>query len=240
MVRLYDTHLHLDLQQNRGSIVEQIVEKRIYTIAVTNLPPLYEKLVKEIDNKYIQVALGLHPELIGQYHKYIPDMWRLLPNARYIGEVGIDLKVGKTDRDIQITFFEELIDRCSGIGGKILTVHSRSAVREVLSIFGDDFNGNVILHWFSGTKANLEKAVSNGFYFSVNYAMTQSKSGQRLISSIPNNRILLETDSPFVARKGLDYSQLIYNTIKEVAAIKGVDVEDMSAMFWRNFRQLLE
>ncbi|MDR0605219.1 MAG: TatD family hydrolase, partial [Bacteroidales bacterium] len=190
MVNLHDTHFHLDLQKSKNEAIGEIERNKIYTIAVTNLPPLYEKLKKEIDSKYVRVALGFHPELVGQYQKYIPDMWRLLPDAKYIGEVGIDLKTGKEYKDQQISFFEELINRCHSLRNKILSVHSRMAASEVVSIIGSKFNGKVILHWYSGTKRVQMQAIENGYYFSVNYTMLNSESGRKIISNIPNDRIL--------------------------------------------------
>lgn len=106
MANLYDTHFHFDLQEAKSEVLKEIENNQIYTIAVTNLPPLYEKLKKEVNSKFVRVALGLHPELIEQYQKYIPDMWRLLPDVKYVGEVGIDLKVGKESRGLQLSFLK--------------------------------------------------------------------------------------------------------------------------------------
>ncbi|HEX8018096.1 MAG TPA: TatD family hydrolase, partial [Flavobacterium sp.] len=106
---LFDTHSHLDLLKSFDYTIQEIEKKKIYTIAVTNLPILYQKLITKIDSKYIKPALGFHPELIDQYQKYIPEMWKLLPDARYIGEVGLDFKIGKDSKMLQINFFEELI-----------------------------------------------------------------------------------------------------------------------------------
>ncbi|MDR2410655.1 MAG: TatD family hydrolase, partial [Bacteroidales bacterium] len=205
MANLYDTHFHFDLQDEKGEVLKEIENNQIYTIAVTNLPPLYEKLKKEVRSKFVRIALGLHPELIGQYQKYIPDMWRLLHEAKYIGEVGIDLKIGKKSRNLQLSFFEELIERCNTFGNKVLSVHSRAASSEVISIIGENFNGKIILHWYSGTKQNQEHAINNGYYFSVNYAMLNSESGRKIIKNIPNDKILLETDSPFTSINGHIY-----------------------------------
>lgn len=239
MANLYDTHLHLDLQQSKETVLGEIDRNKIYAIAVTNLPPLYEKMSKEINSKYVRVALGFHPELIGQYQKYIPDMWRLLPDAKYIGEVGIDLKTGKESKAMQISFFEELICRCNGVGNKILSVHSRASAADVISTIGNNFNGKIILHWYSGTKQNQEQAILNGFYFSVNHAMLTSNSGRKVIANIPNDKILIETDSPFVSFENTKYVDLITKTIEGTANIKGVPVDVMRNIFWNNFRELL-
>lgn len=239
MANLYDTHLHLDLLKSKETVLGEIDSNKIYAIAVTNLPPLYEKMSKEINSKYVRVALGFHPELIEQYQKYIPDMWRLLPDVKYIGEVGIDLKTGKDSKKMQISFFEELIYRCNSIGNKILSVHSRASATDVISTIGNNFNGKIILHWYSGTKQNQERAILNGFYFSVNHAMLSSDSGRRIIANIPDDRILIETDSPFVSFENKGYVELITKTIGGTANIKDVSIDVMKNIFWNNFKELL-
>lgn len=240
MANLYDTHFHLDLQESRNDILNLIELNEIYTIAVTNLPPLYEKLSREVDNKYIRIALGFHPELIKQYQKYIPDMWRLLPNAKYIGEVGIDLKTGKDYKNLQISFFEELIDKCNGLGGKILSVHSRSAASEVVSIIGDNFNGKIILHWYSGSKNIQEKAIESEFYFSVNFAMLNSESGRKIINTIPNDRLLIESDSPFTFIDEHIFSPKDTSRIVEsLSQMKNINYDEMKNILWSNFVKLI-
>src|SRR5699024_6292399 len=150
--KLYDTHLHLDLFKNRDEIIKEINNNKIYTIAVTNLPVLFTKLNNELSSKYIRPALGLHPELLFEYQHHIPQMWKLLNKTRYIGEVGLDFKKGAHYKDLQISFFTELIERCNNYGDKILTIHSRGSADEVVSIIGEGFTGKAILHWYSGSK----------------------------------------------------------------------------------------
>ena len=231
MELLYDTHFHLDLQKDRAKAVREIEEHQIYTIAVTNLPDLYRKESSEIASKYIRFALGFHPELIHQYKSQISLMWALLPEARYIGEVGLDF-VDTTYKNEQLAFFSELIERCRFDKSKIITIHSRRAVRQVLDIVGSNYRFKPILHWFTGSSEELLEAIEAGFYFSVNGGMMTSKRFLSLLPSIPKERLLLETDSPFTYNQ-----QTHFNTLaKVVHFIKGKK-EDIN--IWNNFRNLL-
>jgi TatD DNase family protein len=124
---LHDTHFHLDLFKPVNEILNEIETNKVYTIAVTNLPVLFKKLNEQITSKYIRPALGFHPELLLQYKHHIPQMWELLPETRYIGEVGLDFKTGKDFKELQVSFFTELIDRCNQLEGKIVTIHSRQS-----------------------------------------------------------------------------------------------------------------
>lgn len=229
---LYDTHFHFDLQKDRFAAFHEIEVHRIYTVAVTNLPDLYQKEQAEIDSKYIRLALGFHPELVHQYRSQIPLMWELIPEARYIGEVGLDY-VDMTYKKEQVEFFTELIERCRNDEKKILTIHSRKAVKDVLTIVGKDYKFKPILHWFTGSLAELKTAVEMEYYFSINSAMMASKKFLEVLPLIPNNRILIETDSPFTNYHGT-HSKTISNVAFELKKEKpGLDL-------WQNFNDLLK
>lgn len=231
MEYLYDTHFHLDLQKDRTAAIREIEENKIYTIAVTNLPDLYRKESGEIASKYIRFALGFHPELIHQYKGQIPLMWELLPEARYIGEVGLDF-VDMTHKNEQFVFFSELIERCRYDNNKIITIHSRLAVRQVLDIIGDNFRFKPILHWFTGSKKELLNAIEKGFYFSVNKSMMNTKKFQSMLALIPKERLLLETDSPFIS---FPYSH--HDTLNKICQLIKEEKEDVN--MWNNFKIIL-
>lgn len=231
MEYLFDTHFHLDLQKDRAIAIHEIEKRQIYTIAVTNLPDLYKKESVEINSKYIRLALGFHPELIHLYKKQIPMMWSLLPNARYIGEIGLDF-VDTTHKDEQIVFFSDLIERCRYDKDKILTIHSRRAVRQVLQIIGNNFRFKPILHWFTGSKEELYDAIETGFYISVNLSMMVSKKFLALLPLIPKDRLLLETDSPFT-RNWDTHSETLEKTAQLIEGCQN-DIN-----LWGNFKTIL-
>jgi len=238
---LFDTHFHLDLFDSQEEILKEIEVNQIYTIAVTNLPVLFTKLKDSLSSKFIRPALGFHPELLPQYNHHIPQMWKLLNETRYIGEVGLDFKTGKDFKELQISFFTELIERCNIFRDKILTVHSRQSASEIVSIIGADFKGKVILHWYSGSKTTLKKAIDNGYYFSINYSMVNSNTSKELIKLIPLERLLLETDAPFVKFNNKSFSMLgIKDIIKELAFMLNLDQLDMTTILWTNFKALIK
>lgn len=185
----------------------------------------------EIASKYIRFALGFHPELVSQYQKQVPLMWELLPEVRYIGEVGLDL-VDKSSEKEQETFFSELVERCRYDSNKIFTIHSRRAVDKVLNILGDNYRFKAILHWFSGSRTELEKSIERGCYFSVNGAMMKSRRFLDMLPLIPSSRLLIETDSPFTRYVGT-YDEHLRSIKEELRSYKPeVDV-------WANFRRAL-
>lgn len=231
MEHLYDTHFHLDLQKDRTTAIREIEEHQIYTIAVTNLPDLYRKESSDIASKYIRFALGFHPELVHQYKNQIPLMWELLSDARYIGEVGLDF-VDVTHKNKQLAFFSELIERCRYDSNKIITIHSRKAVQQVLDIIGNNFRFKPILHWFTGSNGELLKAIEKGFYFSINKSMMNTKKFQSMLALIPKERLLFETDSPFISSP---YSH--HETLAKINQLIKENKENVN--MWNNFKIIL-
>jgi TatD DNase family protein len=240
---LFDTHFHLDLVENPSTVALEIERQKIYTIAVTNLPTLFsntENLCRGL--KYVRPALGYHPELAFRYNNHITLFSELLNQTRYIGEVGLDKKEKPDDDYIQQKkIFEKIVSLCAEKKNKILTVHSRKAETDVLSILGVNFPGKVIFHWYSGSLANLERAISNGFYFSINIKMIQSTSGRKIINILPHDRILLETDAPFTNYQGKPcFPQTTSIIASEILKIKSNDEKMTNLSFETNFKRLLQ
>ena len=242
---LFDTHFHLDLVEDNLGLLQRLEEMKIYTIAVTNLPKLFrhtEKLCEDL--KYIRPALGYHPELASQYKNQFPKFGELIGNTRYIGEIGLDnLRKTAEDYSDQKEIFNGIINLCADKGDKILTIHSRRAEKQVVSMIGNNFPGKIILHWYSGSLKDLEMALSYGFYFSINYNMTQSVNGAKIIEALPFERILIETDGPFTFLNSVPFTPL--NTeiiIKEIIRIKNANGNILNldnSTFYKNFRELL-
>ena len=159
-------------------------------------------------------------------------MWDYLPRARYLGEIGLDF-VDTTYKEEQIAFFSELIERCRYDENKILTIHSRRAVRHVLQIIGKNFKFKPILHWFTGSKGEIFDAIDSGYYISVNNSMMTSKRFLSLLPSIPKDQLLLETDSPF-NRKRESHSLMLSKTAQLIAEYQN-DIN-----LWDNFKALLK
>jgi TatD DNase family protein len=101
--------------------------------------------------------------------------------------------------------FRAVLERCAAAGGKILTVHSVRSVPAVLEMIESHLpqdRGVVVLHWFTGTKAEARRAAALGCYFSINAEMMGSDRGRALVAELPMDRLLTETDGPFTQIDG--------------------------------------
>lgn len=238
----FDTHVHLDLYKDFDAIIKQINKYKSYTIAVTNLPTLYEKALENTPKtKYIRIALGLHPELIHKFPEQMELFFEKVKEARYIGEIGLDFsKEYLPYKDLQVEFFRKCIKECDILGGKILSVHSRKAAKEVVDIIGTNFSGKVILHWFTGNKTDFKIAIDNGYYFSINPEMLKTNKGRDVIYNIPLERILIESDGPFSKNLNTNYNiTFIDKLIEGIAEIKILEKHIVTQNLKNNFITIL-
>ena len=233
MTILYDTHCHLDLLENKENVIEEINRNHIYVMAMTNLPDIYRKEKKVYDSMYIRTCLGFHPELIGEYEWQKDLMWQLLPEARYIGEVGLDAQLPET-MNIQKEFLKELFVRCNNLGSKIISIHSRGAVDDVLELLPKRINFIPILHWYTGTTQQLTKAIELGCYCSINLSMIRSSKFRQLIEKVPHDRLLIETDAPFAFSEET-YIKTLEMINNQMTDLYGIPIEKL----FFNFKDIL-
>lgn len=244
MNKLIDTHFHLDLVKDANKLLKFIESNKIYTIAVTNSPTVFHYTKKICENKnYIKPALGLHPELAHVRYDEIKYFEKLINDTKYIGEVGLDYM--NADYEIkkkQKFVFQKVLEMCSTGRRKILTIHSRRAEKDVIDMIGDNYNSKIILHWYSGNLSLIEKAIKNGYYFSFNAQMLQTQKGKRILSAIPSNRILTESDGPFAklnSRQHLSPAYINY-TVEAISKIKSMPYKNMKNLIYANFSTLLK
>lgn len=237
-----DTHFHLDLMSDPYGLAKEIEHSKIYTIAVTNTPSVF-KFSFELtqDKKYIRAALGLHPELVYQRAGELLLFKEYIKLTSYIGEIGLDFSRNHlASKGQQIKIFENIIQLCADDGNKCLTVHSRKAEKEVVEIIGKDFPGKVILHWYSGSLKTLEKALDFGYYFSVNYKMTKSENGLKIINAIPTDRLLTESDGPFIEVNGvMSNPKTVTDTCNELNRLFKHKSEDFKSTVFQNFSTII-
>lgn len=202
---MIDLHCHIDLYPDPAGIIAECVRQGIYVLAVTTTPLAWEGNLKLIRGKpRMQVAPGLHPELVPERHAELPLLLSLISRSRYVGEVGIDGSPHlKNHIPLQTDIFHQVVAKCAHLSGRVISIHSRAAATNVLDILEQHPSAGIpILHWFSGTLAELDRAIAIGCWFSVGPGMLRSKKGRLLAARMPRDRVLTETDAPFVQDRG--------------------------------------
>ena len=238
-----DLHCHLDLYPDPSALVRMCKEAGAYVLSVTTTPRAWRKTMQLAQGcPRIKTGLGLHPQIAHQRINELDLFNVLLPETRYIGEVGLDGGSElKQHWKTQVLAFEHILAALQSHGGRIISIHSRKATTEVLDRL-DRFPsaGIPVLHWFSGSKAELMRAIEMGCWFSVGPGMLSGKRGAELLSLMPRNRVITETDGPFVKHKGkvlmpaeVDLAQAF------LGKIWGVDQLEAARTVLNNFRSLV-
>lgn len=202
--RWVDFHCHLDLYPDHTALIEESDRDRIATLAVTTTPKAWRRNVELArSSPYVRVALGLHPQLVAERAEEVHLFEQLLAGSRYVGEVGLDAGPRYyASFAAQERVFARILDACAEQGNKVLTIHSVRAAAKVLGYLEQRLlpeRGKAVLHWFTGTAAEAKRAVDLGCYFSINSEMLRTEKHRRLVRSLPTDRLLTETDGPFVA-----------------------------------------
>lgn len=241
---MIDLHSHLDLYPNALNILAKANQANRFTLAVTTSPRAWyatSKIFEEFKN--VKVALGLHPEIVVKKFNELELLLNSISKSEYIGEVGIDGSRKYSEFiDKQEFIFESTINECAKSGGRIISIHSRGAASKVLSTLRKYPNcGIPILHWFSGSISELSEAVEMNCYFSVNSVMINSKNGAKLVSRIPVELVLPESDGPFATINGVPIMPWEAIDISSVLSeIWKMPISDTKEQIIRNFNTLID
>lgn len=239
---MIDFHNHLDLYKNALDLLPVLVEKKVFTLVVTTSPRAWiatSKVFKGYEN--VRVALGLHPEIVERKVTERDLLISSISEAEYIGEVGLDgSKRFSKSFHIQEAILDSVFYECQQQGGKVISIHSRKAATRVLDLIEKYPDlGIPVLHWFTGSNAELKRALVLGCWFSVGPSMLDSKSGRALISNIPLNRIITETDGPFAGRDGQPFFPWDVNeVIEHLRKIWSFSKNDLESQLNANLTEL--
>lgn len=233
----------MDLYPDARNLVTKVAQRNVFTLVVTTSPRAW-KATSAVFAGYsnIAIGLGLHPEVAVAKARERADLIASIKESRFIGEIGLDASIRfRSSLKLQESIFDEALAECSRHKGRILSLHSRGAASLVLDYVARyPAAGKVLLHWFSGTSAQLRRGISLGCWFSVGPAMLQSANGQALVGAMPLERILPETDGPFAKRAGR--ALMPWEAIEissAIATAKGLHQEEVRAQFERNLQTLL-
>lgn len=246
-----DVHAHLEGEEfadDRGEVIARAQEAGVGGIlnAATSLTSSQETL--KLIRKYPSLwgALGVHPQEIKQT---LPDFsllesWLNREKVIALGETGLDYWWDTSYQENQKRGLRIQIELAEHYRLP-LVVHSRSANSDLLSIFRDEQpTVPVLWHCFSGDEADLAQALSLGFYFSVGGVVTFPKAEnlRLLVKKIPQDRLLLETDSPYLSPqpkrgKRNEPAFLVY-TAHFLSGWLQIEEAEFQARLLRNFQSL--
>ena len=240
---MIDLHCHLDLYPNHHEVRQQCDRLGMYVLSVTTTPSAWKGTSALAEGSaHIRTALGLHPQLAGERKGELSLFDALLPNTRYVGEIGLDgAPEFKKIWNEQIAVFEHILGQCVKAGGRVMSIHSRRAsgpVLDYLERFHDA--GTPVLHWFSGNFQDLARAIDLGCWFSIGPAMLAGTKGRELVRRMPRERILTESDGPFAQVDGVPALPWhVEIAAKVLAEMWSSALSEVEESLLRNFANLL-
>jgi TatD DNase family protein len=252
---LIDSHCHLDTFDD-AEIPEVIARareagvERMITIGVTTeqsaaLGSLAERFPEEV-----WAAVGVHPQHVAKAP--LPSVAELLALAEHprvigIGESGLDYFYDKAPHEMQREGFRRHI-RAARTSGLPLVVHARDADADIQAVLEEEHGAGgpfpFVMHCFSSSRALAEAAVRLGGYVSFSGILTfrNGEAIRAIAADLPEDRLLVETDSPYLAPVPLRGKRcepaFVVHTAKALAAVRGVGVADVKAFTTANFHRL--
>lgn len=240
-----DVHAHLHMPKlffKLDRIVKNAERANVINIINCGIDPESNRKTVEISSKYksIKPALGLYPtesEKLNEAEidKEIEFIRSHKPFA--ISEIGLDLK-HLTSLNKQEPMFKKLLDLAKDLNLPVI-VHTRKAELEVIKIL-EKTDLDVILHCFTGKNELIKRAMDNGYFFSVPTSVTYMPELQNLTKKVSINKILTETDAPFLAPiKGKTNEPAnIPIGVKKIAEIKEMTEKETKNLIFKNYKKI--
>lgn len=237
---LFDSHTHLLDERFKNDIDEVIlgVEGIICIYSPDEDFSLYNELLKR---DFIWGAAGVHPHDARDADK----LWQGLEEAMEldkvmaVGEIGLDFYYNNSPKDTQKEVFEKQLRLAQDTGLPVI-VHSRNAFDETLGILKKSKVEDVLIHCFSGNVAQMKESVKKGYYIAVGGVVTFPKALElkEVVKEVPLDRLLLETDCPYLApqpvRGKRNQPSYIKYIAEEAAKIKNLEFSEMTRIIYEN------
>lgn len=252
---LFDTHAHLDdekFDQDREGLIESLPHRGIGRVICPGVDIKSSEKCVELAEKYeiIYAGVGVHPhEAGGVEENYIHTLESLAGREKVvaIGEIGLDYHYDFSPRDIQRERFAEQIGLASKLGLPII-VHDRESHQDVLDILkgSGDLSMGGVMHCYSGSWEMAKIFLGLGFYLSLGGALTfkNAKRPLEIAKNMPMDRLLIETDSPYMTpvpyrgkRNDPGYVSLVAD---KIADLRGISIEEVKRTTYENAKRLFK
>lgn len=244
---LFDTHAHYDdeqFDQDRDTLLAQMPENGVSLIvnAGSSLESSKKSLALAETYPFIYAAAGVHPhDAKDMDDGTLSELEQLLrhPKAVALGEIGLDYHYDHSPRDVQKKRFREQL-ALSISAGKPVVIHEREATADTLEILREYPAARGVFHCFSGSWETAKLLLDKGWYLSFAGVITykNARKSHEVITQMPKDRILIETDCPYLAPvplRGRRNSSLnLRHTADKLAELLGIPFREAAAMTMEN------
>ena len=250
---IFETHAHYDdesFNDDREALIRSLPEKGIGRIINVGASIETTKTTLELAAKYdyIYAAVGVHPSDISGLNEETFTWLKeqaSLPKTVAIGEIGLDYYWDKESHELQKEWFERQMELAKEVDLPII-VHSREAAQDTFDLIKSEHAGTTggVIHCFSGSKEMAKEYIKMGYYIGVGGVVTfkNARVLKEVVESIPLERILTETDCPYLApvpfRGKRNCSAYISYVLDMIAELKGISREEAEQVTYENARNM--
>lgn len=254
-MEFFDTHAHYNdeaYEEDRKEIIDAIYREGVTKAVVIGYNIEKSKKAIEIaeENEFIYASVGIHPSDIGKSKEeillQIQEIKKMASHKKVvaIGEIGLDYHWEKENIDLQKLAFTKQIDLANEFKLPIV-IHSRDAIMDTIEIIKGNtapkFSG--ILHCCVLNKDLIQSGLNAGLYISFAGPITfKNTKNTDIINIIPEDKLLIETDSPYLSpepnRGKRNDSRNIKYTAQKIAEIKGKTIEEISRLTYENAKKV--
>ncbi|TKH03206.1 TatD family deoxyribonuclease [Peribacillus simplex] len=250
---LFDTHVHVNAEQfneDLEDVIERAKEAGVNNMVVVGFdrPTIIRamELIEAYDFMY--AAVGWHPvdaiDMTEEDLQWIEELANH-PKVVAIGEMGLDYHWDKSPKDVQMEVFRKQIRLAKKVGLPII-IHNREATADIVNILKEEEASRVggIMHCFSGSAETALECINMNFYISLGGPVTfkNAKKPKEVAAAVPLDRLLIETDCPYLAphpyrgkRNEPSYVKLV---AEQIAEIKQLTIEEVSQATTENAKKL--
>lgn len=254
-VSVIDTHAHLDMAQFDKDRAEVIVRAISAGVAVMVNPAVdvqsSEKIIKLAEkDPHVYAAVGFHPQEAGRATesdiKHLSELAKSSKRVVAIGESGLDYYRNRAPREVQIRVLQWQLNLAAGLALPII-IHSRDAEKDTLALLSNWTNATGypegkargVIHCFSGNSSIARQYVEMGFYIAFGGYITYPTSKiQDVIKSVPRDKLLTETDCPYLApqkyRGQRNEPAYMLETAAYLAKTLGISLEEVGKITSEN------
>ena len=249
---LFDTHAHMDdraFDEDRNELLKDLPNQGIQLLMNPgcSLASSYNtsKLSQEYD--YIYAAVGSHPDVADEVNEDVLEEYRKLckqnPKIKAIGEIGLDYHYEDIPREIQLKAFRMQMELAKELGLPVI-VHERDAHEDGMKVVDEFPTVKGVFHCYSGSAEMAKELVKRGWYIGFTGVLTfkNARKALEVAASIPMDRIVLETDCPYMApepfRGKRNDPGKLYRMAEKLAELRGMTVEEIHRITPENGKRL--
>ena len=246
---LVDSHCHLDDEKfdaDREQVMERALAAGVATMMAIGTGGELDVAIRQAERyPFIYATIGVHPHDASKATEETYARLRDLsqhPKVLAIGEIGLDYHYDFSPRDVQREVFHRQLE-IAALAGKPIVIHTREAWEDTMAQVASLPHGG-IMHCFTGDEAQARQALALGFHLSFGGVLTfpRAQSVREAARITPDDRLLVETDCPYLApvpyRGKRNEPAFVVETARRLAVERGTTVDAIAEVTSRNFRSL--